>query len=414
MGKRVLELCTVGVLLSLTFVPFIGATKALIAHPDFPWELTKRDVESTVAESFTLRDYYIEYLSRAWYRLFTVVPSARLLPGRDGWFFRGRGKERVQGSIVRRYDNLADLAGLAPFKERAITHWKAVLERRKDFVEQWGGVYYFTVAPRKSVVYPEKLPPPLPLSHGPVRSDQLRQAVDAELPGLIIDLAPPLLEQKRREPETLLYLKTDGHWNIVGAFSAYQGIVDHVNAGRGPHLGQPLDRRAFHLRWKDGWTHRGFTNLMGFPISEPYPTLVQSVTRPLAKLCLAKGKTELSDLRAQSECDGSKVRLGRAGYPKTKWQTPGKEAETIGYVKNLGPAAIDRMVIVGDSFGAKLIPMLATHARETYYMRNVLGFPYEMIAELKPQLVLQEVAQGYLFSGLPESDTEQGVESASD
>lgn len=400
---RILHAATFTVLLVCTLIPCVGVVRALVDASASGKTFSKVQIEQASTEGFTLRDQYIEYLSRVWYRVFGVVASGKLLPGRDGWFFRGRGKERVQGSIVRRFDNLADLAGLAPFRERSLTHWGKILEKRRAFVENLGGGYHFMVAPRKSVLYAEKLPPPLPLSYGPPRADQLYQYMASRAPHVMIDLTAGLMKEKKREPETLLYLKTDGHWNIVGAFSAYQSIVDHVNAKGGRQMGDPLSRDDFTLRWRPGWSHKGFARLMGFPITESYPTLVQKSTLPLRRLCLAKEKSDLEALRAAQVCDGSKIRLGKAGYPKTTWNGKGaEELGTIGFVKNVGTTSIKRLVIVGDSFGAKLIPMLATHAAETYYVRNVLGFPYDMIEELRPELVIQEVAQGYLFSGLPE------------
>jgi hypothetical protein len=161
------------------------------------------------------------YLS---YRFFGRVPGDRFLLGKDGWFFKGKGDLQIdaKGNAASE-DELEALSRGAAFTDAQLQGWSRLLSSRARAVSERGARLLFAIAPRKHSLYSEYLPEALEAGQ---RLDTRYQQLMAHLQGfkdafMVVDLLSSLRKVKEagvtRQP---LYLKTDGHWNRLGAFFA--------------------------------------------------------------------------------------------------------------------------------------------------------------------------------------------------
>ena len=148
-------------------------------------------------------------------RLFVlgVSPSSAVGLGRNGWLFY--------------LDDfgLEDYANVSPLTPSEQANWHEAIVRARDWMRRRGGSYVFTVVPDKHVIYPEAFPELVARVGSTSRTDQVFASIADS--GVGVDVRPPLLEAKTSER---VYQLTDTHWNDVGAFTAYQPIIEAVRA----------------------------------------------------------------------------------------------------------------------------------------------------------------------------------------
>ncbi|NVO19143.1 MAG: hypothetical protein HXX13_05550 [Bacteroidetes bacterium] len=115
---------------------------------------------------------------------------------------------------------------------------------RKKYFEQKGIDYYVAVAPSKYTIYPEFLPGEVMKLDTVCRADQFIGVLKS-IGIQVIDLRTSLRAAKDTVPG-LLFLKTDNHWNELGAFIAYQDIMNQISR---KHPGLPVLRsRDFEIK----------------------------------------------------------------------------------------------------------------------------------------------------------------------
>jgi alginate O-acetyltransferase complex protein AlgJ len=148
----------------------------------------------------------------------------RSLVGTDGWF-----------NLTDEYA-IADYQNAQPLPAPRLQYTQLALENFQERVEADGGVFLFVIPPNKPTIYPEHVPDTLSRREGPSRLDQLiSHLAKNDSPVRVLDLRPTLLEAKQTHQ---LYFATDSHWNPIGAFFAYQKIIEALQSsfpGLSPH-----------------------------------------------------------------------------------------------------------------------------------------------------------------------------------
>jgi hypothetical protein len=140
----------------------------------------------------------------------------RTLVGEDGWLNLTQG------------NTLTDHQHIPPFSDMELQNMQQSLEDLQAQVEANGGVFLLVIAPDKHSIYPEHVPDALPHRDGSSRLDQfLNHLADNGSPVHVLDLRPTLLKAKKKY---LVYYATDSHWNSIGAFFAYQSIIDELKS----------------------------------------------------------------------------------------------------------------------------------------------------------------------------------------
>jgi hypothetical protein len=115
--------------------------------------------------------------------------------------------------------------GTLLFTPDQLQDWKTLLEQYRDWFAQRGIKFLFVVAPDKQSIYPEYLPSWMNKVSSETKLDQFFAYMKMHSTVDVLDLRQTLLENRSMEP---LYLKTDSHWNQLGAFFAYQRLVNEL------------------------------------------------------------------------------------------------------------------------------------------------------------------------------------------
>jgi hypothetical protein len=146
-----------------------------------------------------------------WKRQLFQTPALDILLGRDGWLFT------TSNGMLDQY------LGFSRFSQNDLEAWQQLLEKRQKWLAARGCKYLFVVAPDKQNVYPEYFPEIFARSPKPGKIAQLVQHMKAHSSLPVLDLTDSLVQGK--ECGAPLYLKTDTHWNNLGAFVAYQAVM---------------------------------------------------------------------------------------------------------------------------------------------------------------------------------------------
>lgn len=284
------------------------------------------------------------------HQLLGVSPSSQVIVGKDGWlFYTGEGEVNDSRAITR-------------FEGERLEHWARSLEMKRVWLEKQGIHYLFVIAPNKSTVYREFMPD----SHNRVREktgiDDLIDYLRANTRVAVVDVRPALQAAKTTER---LYHRTDTHWNDYGAFIAYQEIMKQL------------------VRW--------------YPSLKMHTLDEFEVSRSVGAGADLAGLIGGSDHLAEEY-----VKL----RPRGKYSLPlaeiNDEAKSPVSVEHAGTAPL-RALFFRDSFFSWVTPFLADHfAYSCYYWKywNSATPIEEMLAVTRPNIVIEEIAERRLTSGM--------------
>src|SRR5438552_2297747 len=165
--------------------------------------------ESWWNDNFGFRRSLVVGYSRALLAL-GVSPTPSVILGRSGWlFFAGD-------------EALASYRAVQPFTEVELAAWQRRIETRRDWLAERGIRYLVVIAPNKETIYPEFMPESLNRVRPVTRLDQLVAHLRAHSSVAVVDPRDALRTAKAGG---ILYLRTDTHWNDVGAWLLYREIV---------------------------------------------------------------------------------------------------------------------------------------------------------------------------------------------
>ena len=159
-----------------------------------------------------------------------------VLCGRGEWLFERDGGRRV----------LAQMRGDVILSPKAAQRWAYLVEARTAWLGERGIPYLFAVAPSKYAVLPEQLPegvavvPRRPVVQIGFWLEKNESAVEIVYP----------LEELQAESERPTFSTHDSRWNAVGAFIAYERLLDalppEVPARRLAREAVAFERHAAH------------------------------------------------------------------------------------------------------------------------------------------------------------------------
>jgi alginate O-acetyltransferase complex protein AlgJ len=139
----------------------------------------------------------------------------KVLEGKEGWLFLARDTNHV----------IHQHTGRLRFSERALEDWRQVLETRVAWLGRREIPYIFMVPPNTHAVYPEYLPDDVvAVAERPV----LQLIAYLRERGSKARIIYPLEELVAHKQHDLVYIKTDSHWNELGAFIAYKRLMREI------------------------------------------------------------------------------------------------------------------------------------------------------------------------------------------
>jgi len=286
-------------------------------------------------------------------------PSPSVVIGKDGWLFYA--DENVIDDY--RQENL--------FGPQELETIKRHLEQRKRWLEEQGIRFVVTVAPNTHSIYPEHLPDPVRgiIVPGRTRLDQVIQYLKEHSDIEIVDNREALLQAKtvRRT-----YMKTDTHWNAFGAWVGYRELMNRLSADFPALQPRRLDEFAISSVQVNGGD---LARMMGMGESLYEEDIVLT----------PKFETYARNAAERKDPGGE----------------PGKET----VIKETGNGELPRAVMFRDSFANALIPYLSEHFSRIVYIWDHRFHP-EIVREEKPDVVIHEIVERYLWVLLWENPPE--------
>ena len=202
-----------GILTIATDEDEVKANQTLTAFPELKDSETGElntdflpELSDYFSDHFAFRQELITLHSELIASVFSTSASDSVIIGDDGYLFYG--------------DEVASYVENTSLDSRRIFSAALNLSLMQEYAESLGSEFYFTVAPNKSSIYPEKMPYNYIQGENTVLSE-LEEYLD-ELNVNYIDLKAALTESE--DYEEVLYHKLDSHWNNLGASAAYDAI----------------------------------------------------------------------------------------------------------------------------------------------------------------------------------------------
>ncbi len=341
----------VGTFLALDTGGIPGENRAMAPAPTLKGAFKRlpQRVEAWFNDHFGLRNSLVRAHSRVEYDAFAVSSSSDVVLGKGPWLFYAA--DRI----------IECRRGLVPFTEEELRRWQTALEERRDWLASQGIAYVFMIAPEKSSLYAEFLPDRLAVVRNETRLDQLVAWMGAHSTVEVLDLRRSL---QRAKAEGRIFHWTDTHWNDAGAFAAYREIAHWLEA-KFPGV-TPLEASAF-----DRQVHPGpgadLAGMLGLTGRLREERIVLAPETPLPVKPVAP----------------SPVMLKRTWLMQRGPEVFEREG-----------GAIPGAVVVHDSFFQQVRPFLSSHFGRVAYVWWV--FPPEVIADEKPQVVIEEMVERVL------------------
>ena len=306
-------------------------------------------LEAYFNDHFGFRKFLVRKFNRLRWSLFKEKNSY-VLEGKDGWLYY------TVGEAVDHY------SGLLQFTPEQLHDWQVLLEARRDWLAKRGISFLFVVAPDKHSIYPEYLPSWAVKVRPQTKLDQFVAYMHEHSTVPILDLREVVVNAKQTRPT---FLKIDAHWNLFGAFVAYQEIMRAL-AREHPGLDAPLPLADFTVtnELKMGGDLARF---IGVNMTE------SNYFNFTAKPELPRFSTELS---------------------------PPEHPQTPKFTKN--PSAKGRVIVFQDSFALGWIPFFGYHFNQVTYLWQYNLDP-AWIEREKPDLVIMEMNERFFNTEHPKS-----------
>jgi len=303
--------------------------------------------ESYVNDRFGLRQQLVHFNSLLRYRL-GLSSTKDVVVGKDGWLFYTADKLMEQHS------------GADVFTPAELENWVGKMEANRDWLAKRGIAFYIMIAPDKNTIYPEKLPD---YPRGAVtRIDQLA----ARLRNSDLEFIDPREELFRvKAAGEMVYTPGDTHWNERGAFVAYRMLMDRVRK-KNPQI-EPLGLDDFKI---------------------------------------GQGSPAASDLTSILTLDRDISYTVERMTPK--WKSHQTAPQTTTFKPGWGWRVTEnkndlnnrpRLMVFGDSFTDYVLgpTLLYETFRDPVWTHNNGGtFNFNLVREIKPDIVLVQFAERYL------------------
>jgi len=251
--------------------------------------------------------------------------------------------------------------GLRPFSTQELAELERLHEARRDWLAERGGQYLFVVAPDKQSIYPDLLPGWLKPTGRPTKLDQFFNYMRENSRVAVPDLRPAL--RAARQISTTYY-KTDSHWNSFGGFVASEELAKILPGKFGS---KPLSVDSFEFR-KTPVIRGDLATLLGVYIAEDDLVLTP--------------KTNLPPVMETVE---------NSEYTVPTYHTTNLTAR-------------GSCVVFRDSFGSALLPFLGYHFKTVDYYWSPGGFDTNIIARVKPDVVISEIVERHFNESDKQND----------
>lgn len=186
--------------------------RQLAERPEFDWEnihTFSTELEDYVNDHLPFRNQMIRLNSAIRYYIFHSSADDRVLPGKNGWLFYSNVKDN---------DPIGSYKGKNLFTDDELALIAKNMVTTRDNLAAEGCEFVLFIAPNKERVYSEEMPE----YYGePAEMYAALQVVEYLKNNTDIRVVYPyeeLIAAKEIGKDTILYYKTDTHWNSLGAY----------------------------------------------------------------------------------------------------------------------------------------------------------------------------------------------------
>lgn len=278
-------------------------------------------------DHFGFREFLVRQFHAVNFGWLSVADPEKVVKGKEGWLYLGR-KALIDES-----------RGLNPLTEAQARLWADKIDTIHRWQASRGGAFLLVLVPDKQRVFPEYLPDWYVPSEQR-RKEQLIAALKP-LATPLLDLTAVLREAKRSSSDPV-WLKTDTHWNGVGAWYGYRAILEELGK-KLPGL-QPLEGDALMSTHTPGlgaeaWCSTSdLAGLLGVRDLIPEPWQGYGPAAP----------------RAHSTND----------FPKPTRKVGGVN---VPYATAVNDPSLPSALVIGGSFRWGLVPLLSEHFKRVLY-----------------------------------------------
>ena len=324
-----------------------------ISHlDDFPQE-----AEDYINDNFSFREPLLMAFPIIKFYGFNTSPKPeKTIIGKGGWMFMA--------------ENEVDCySGKLDFTKAQLDLLNETWKKRVAYFESKGIKCYWLIAPIKHSVYSSKLPFNILKSKNMTRVEQVKGAIENDIPDLIID---PSEELRRKSDEEKVFYKMDNHWNFRGGRIAYEMLIQKIKADF-----TEISKNS-NFGWKDTLLKRGIHyNVMGLDnLSEvDYIPLIYN-----------KKADEVEKF-------GFDWPHGFAYY----W-------EYERHFKNPSAGNNLKVLVIRDSFGEQMMPFIVENFGESLFIFDAWQYKLneKIIESYKPDIVVYITVENLIESLLKE------------
>jgi len=297
-----------------------------------------------IEESFYLRPRLVALVSDI--RLFIgdrVFP--KVLVGEGDWL------------VYTAEGDIEDYQKAELFTEDELAQFQTNLDALSAKYAKRGITLLVVIAPNKNTIYPERVPPQVPILGGQSKFDQALEYLRAHGKAQLVDLRPALLNAKA---ERQIYYATDTHWNDYGAYIVYSALMSEMQK-----------------------TH---PSLAAHPATDFKPMTEAPDLLDLARVISGTTPTE------------SRIQFAPLFDLHTNYKTVNLGGRKLMFSFNPDESLPDA-VLYYDSFFFSVIPMLGEHFHNALYVQNFSGsglWNLSWVDERQPDVVIVEFAERYL------------------
>ena len=161
----------------------------------------------------------VAFVKMADIRVFGEVSSDAVLMGKDGWMFY-----KLKGE---REDSLADYQGTNHYPQEQLERFAGFLRSADSHLGSRGIKFILYIVPNKEQVYSESMPSSVKVVNEGSKADllyaYLKEHTDADV------FYPLGLFRQASQDWCQIYRKYDTHWNDMGAFLAARMVIADIN-----------------------------------------------------------------------------------------------------------------------------------------------------------------------------------------
>jgi alginate O-acetyltransferase complex protein AlgJ len=326
----------------------------LQVYPQFKWNKKAllsfpAQFEAAFNDRFGLRAFLVRTQALAKFYWLRMSPSSKVVLGRDGWLYLAESMDEYRG--IRR------------LPRARIKRWIQEFKAKKAFFESRNIKYLVVIAPNKETVYPEFLPTTIQQIRKRLYIDDLMKASPADFRPSILDLREPLISAKGIGR---LYVRTDSHWNQLGAAIASDAIINRLSSWF-PELQARPNQYVFETRTSNSGD---LAQLMG---------LQDRLREEAIMISQVPQSFHPASLR-------SRTKMEKILFNEAVESRDGKQRR--------------HAIITGDSFTGALNTFLPAHFRRTLQIRPVVSYQdpfFQSIIEAeKPDVYIELVVDRHL------------------